>query len=147
MTDTVTLAILSELSLEDMVRFFNDVPGVRQVSRFSDPTTGRSRLALALERAEMKLARLPGVVGQYRIVPVGAATNTRGPGALQRRITVLRRNPKRKGSASHARFALYRRGMTVAEYVAAAEATGVSHRKALKDVYYDRDKGYIGIEE
>jgi hypothetical protein len=40
-------------------------------------------------------------------------------------ITVLRKgNPKREGSASHARYVLPRSGVTVAEYLAAAGSRG-----------------------
>lgn len=48
-------------------------------------------------------------------------------------------NPKRAASASAERFAHYRTGMTVAEYIAAAGD------KALADLKYDTEKGFISI--
>lgn len=148
MTDTVTLTILEELATPQMVAIYNDLPGARQVSRFSDRTTAAKRLEMALATAGMKLARVEGAPGEVRVVPVGAASNTRGPGALEKTITVLAEtNPKRAGSASHARFALYRTGMTVVSYIEAAMATGISRAKARKDVYWDREHGYISVTE
>ena len=145
MADSVTEAILEELTPPQMVELYCQLPGVTPVSRFSDRTTGKARLRLALERTEMKLARGEGGA---RIVPLAAVNAARGPGALQRRITVLATtNPKRPSGASHARFALYRTGMTMAEYVEAAVRTGVSRPKALKDIYHDRDHGHIAVTD
>lgn len=147
MTDTVTLAILAQMTTAQMVEHYNEIPGIRQVSRFSDATTGRKRLELALEAAELKLARIEGQPGVFRVVPVTAASATRHEGALLKRIRVLVPNPKRVGTASHTRFGLYRDGMTVTEYIEAAIATGVNRPKARKDIYHDRDKGLIRVEE
>lgn len=46
-------------------------------------------------------------------------------------------NPKRKNTLAFDRYALYRTGMTVAEYVAAGGRTG--------DVLYDAAEGYIEL--
>lgn len=60
----------------------------------------------------------------------------RGGRALQPEtgvITVVTTdNPKREGSASHARFDLLRSGMTVAEYIAAVEKATGTHRGARR---------------
>lgn len=54
-------------------------------------------------------------------------------------ITILvMDNPKRKGTLTFDRFALYKDGMTVAEYVAAGGRTG--------DVNFDVEQGYISLE-
>jgi hypothetical protein len=149
--DSVTRAILEELTPLQMAELHNQLPGVRPVTRFSDRSTAQARLRLALERAGMKLARterVPIADGGARIVPVDAASNLRGPGACLRRITVLATEcPKRRGSASAVRWALYRSGMTIEEYIVAATATGVSRPKARRDVYHDRDQGFISISE
>ena len=47
-------------------------------------------------------------------------------------------NPKRAGTLAFQRYALYRDGMTVAEYVAAGGRTG--------DVNHDATEGYITLE-
>jgi hypothetical protein len=54
-------------------------------------------------------------------------------------ITLLaEKNPKREGSASHARFAAYVTGQTVAEALAAGLTTG--------DFHHDVDHGFISIQ-
>lgn len=53
-------------------------------------------------------------------------------------ITVVaENNPKRKNTLAFDRFALYRSGMTVAEYIAVGGRTG--------DVLYDAAEGYITL--
>lgn len=47
-------------------------------------------------------------------------------------------NPKRAGTLAEQRFALYRDGMTVAEYVEVGGRTG--------DVNHDVTEGYIALE-
>ena len=76
----------------------------------------RAAAARAKKAAEKKATAAP--------TPKKAAPAARAPAPAAapdgRRITVLApTNPKRPGSAAHARFALYRTGMTVAEFVAA----------------------------
>lgn len=56
----------------------------------------------------------------------------------QRKITLLvKENPKREGSASHARYELYRKAKTIGAYV---EAGGV-----MPDIAYDEAKGFISV--
>jgi len=55
-------------------------------------------------------------------------------------------NPKKAGSRSHARFALYRAGATVGEFVAACVAAGYPASEANADLSWDRRKGFIKIE-
>lgn len=72
-------------------------------------------------------------------VPVSKPTQ-RASVADTARVTVLATtNPKRGASAL--RFALYRSGMTVADYVAAVG----NRRKALQDISWDVAKGYIRV--
>lgn len=53
-------------------------------------------------------------------------------------ITLLAiENPKRKNTLSFTRFALYKNGMTVGDYIAAGGRSG--------DVNYDVENGYISI--
>jgi hypothetical protein len=46
-------------------------------------------------------------------------------------------NPKRKGTLTYTRFALYKNGMTIADYVKAGGRTG--------DINYDIIAGYITV--
>lgn len=148
--ENINRKIIDTLSAAQMAEVYNRIPGVRQVTRFSDRTTAEARLRLALTTHGQKLARtehVPGYAG-VRVVPMAAASELRGLAALEKKITVLvDENPKRPGSASARRFAIYCTGMTVEDYVSAAEDSGVNRPKARKDVYWDRDHGYISVSE
>lgn len=70
--------------------------------------------------------------------PARATFNGRAPRprvADHRVISQIQPNPKKPGSASHARFALYREGMTVSEALAAGVTTA--------DVRWDSERGFI----
>ena len=54
-------------------------------------------------------------------------------------------NPKKAGTASHERFALYHTTDTVAEYIAAVVASGATRAKARADLRWDQARGYITI--
>lgn len=56
-----------------------------------------------------------------------------------RRVATVVPNPKRPGSASHARFELWRPGMTISEARAAGLTAG--------DVVHDISKGFITLED
>lgn len=58
-------------------------------------------------------------------------------------------NPKAKGSKSHARFALYREGMSVGEYVALMYASERSRFPTVirRDITYDWEHGYIRVRK
>lgn len=65
----------------------------------------------------------------------------RGPakrGSDPRVVTHVAPNPKKAGSASHARFELYKVGMTVDEFVAAGGT--------IADVKWDSERGFIKLE-
>lgn len=53
-------------------------------------------------------------------------------------ITQVVPNPKKPGSKAHARYALYREGMTVTEFMAAGGTSA--------DVKYDADHGFIRVD-
>lgn len=65
------------------------------------------------------------------------------------RIEVLvQANPKREGTATHKRWALYRSGMTVGEFLDAArkdEGDRSPRHKYLADVRWDADHGFIAV--
>lgn len=67
-----------------------------------------------------------------------AAPRPRGPAVAKsdpRTIVSVAPNPKKVGSASHARYELYQVGMTVSQFVAAGGTTA--------DVKWDVDKGFV----
>ena len=66
---------------------------------------------------------------------------------LDAKIRVLHKadNPKRKGSAAHAKFALYRDGMTVREF--RREAKKNPKLRARLNLKWDIEKGYIKLEK
>lgn len=56
-----------------------------------------------------------------------------------KKITLIsEKNPKREGSKSHKRFALYKNGMTVGEFV---DAGGL-----FADLAWDSERGFVSIE-
>lgn len=54
-------------------------------------------------------------------------------------------NPKREGTQSHARFALYKKAKTVGDYLDACVKAGHPRKKARLDIRHDLDKGYISL--
>jgi prevent-host-death family protein len=56
-------------------------------------------------------------------------------------------NPKRVGYRSRERFALYRDGMTVADYVAAVIGFGDKEQTALDDLVWDQSRAFIRLEQ
>lgn len=74
-----------------------------------------------------------------------ASTST--PPAAAKVITlVATANPKKPNSASHARFALYTSGQSVAAYVEACKALpGQKARNATADIAWDSKRGYITV--
>lgn len=62
-----------------------------------------------------------------------------------KRIGLLTANPKKPGAKAHARFALYKEGMTVGEYQLACKGAGFSVRNATADIAWDVKHGFIKI--
>lgn len=83
-----------------------------------------------------RLARTESARVEPRVVAKGAAVRRDDP----RRIAyVAETNPKKPGSAAHAKFALYRVGMTVSEFIAAGGTTA--------DVKWDTERGFVRLED
>ena len=60
-------------------------------------------------------------------------------------IAVLaKENPHETGTKNHQRFALYEKGMTVGDVLAAMKKAGYRNRRGT--VRKDRQRGHIGIE-
>ncbi len=66
---------------------------------------------------------------------------------LTKTITVLSdKNPKRENSASHARFAIYKTGMTVEAYITQCVADGQLRRAARADIDWDVKHKFIELK-
>lgn len=111
-----------ELAMLYRVGFGADAP-----KKFSDRATGAERV---WREREAIAAKCPVPTGR---APRAAAPTTRAAGPRRGRpatfadtavITQVTTNPKRAGSAAHARYSLYRPGMTVGQYVAAGGRIG-----------------------
>lgn len=132
-------ARLTALTNAQLAHVYNCV-SERQITKFADHTTAVNRTAAALEKAGMDFT----VEGAT--VTVGAPAKTPGREGDDRRITVVAEgNPKAVGSKSARRFALYRTGMTVAEYIAAVAPLGGGRRKAVRDITWDTAHGFITV--
>lgn len=67
---------------------------------------------------------------------------------LTKKVTIAtegKKNPKKEGSKSHARFALYKDGMTVQAYLEASVAAGQDRKAARADLKWDTDHGFVTI--
>ncbi len=103
---------LSEMTIQQLTDLYNAKSGKAPISKF------RSK-GEAVRRAKALLAQ--------------------GGGREDSRvITHVAENPKRPGSASHARYALYGVGMSVSDFIAAGG------RRA--DVNWDLSHGFIRVE-
>jgi len=66
--------------------------------------------------------------------------------ALSARIVVQTDgNPKKAGTASYDRFALYYAAETVADYIAAVVAGGSTSAKARADLRWDVARGFVTV--
>lgn len=131
---------LDRLEVAQLIQIYNSV-AKRPVTRMSDKTTAVKRTRMALEEAGMDYVIEKGEV-------VVRPLEAQGRPGDSRRITAVAENPKRPGSASHARFGMYRVGMTVGEYVdLAVKNTGVPRAKAIRDIRWDSAHGYVTLEK
>ncbi len=72
-------------------------------------------------------------------------SRAKGDFANDMTITVLaKKNPHQAGTKAHERFALYKKGMTVGDVLAAMKKAGYRNRRGT--VRKDWQKGHIGIE-
>lgn len=143
-----------------VARHVTRVTGNEYDQSIDGPTLYERLSAANLSQAQVILAVAPdpspeAVVALEKLVgrpivreapsPVPAARTTVSPrpkgaavrGSDKRVITSVAPNPKKAGSASHARYALYAVGMTVDQFVAAGGTTG--------DVKWDLQKGFITL--
>ena len=113
----------------------------RPVTKFADHATAVKRTQMALEAKELDF-----LVGDDGTITVAAAGSPEVAKGDDRVITVLvEENPKGAFGASHRRFALYKTGMTVGEYVKGVMALGHERRVAIRDLAWDTGHGYIKV--
>ena len=100
----------------------------------------------ALDFGKEPEAKPAKVARKSRAVKV-EGTTSRSRVAPETVIAAVVENPKKPGSRAHARFALYRAGATVQDFVSACVAAGFPASEANADISWDRRKGFIKIEE
>lgn len=125
-----------------LVDVFKALTG-ESVKKFESRAVGVKRLLKALEeRATPVPEPEPEPIDNPKEVKkmsdVTNGTRARRNDADVIRVTVDK-NPKREGSEAHDRFALYRDGMTLAEYVAAGGRRS--------DLAYDTKHGFVTVEK
>jgi hypothetical protein len=135
-------SILAKCSNAILADAYNSV-SERRITKFSDHSTAVKRTLAALEAAG-KVVDDKGD-GVLAIVDAGKAARSVRDGDESKITVVADSNPKARGSKSHKRFGLYKTGMTVADYVAAASKLGGGRRKAIRDITWDVAHGYIRL--
>lgn len=106
-------------------------------------------MSLAHDPSQPAVEILEALIGQpiarkATTPPKERQTRKQGPRTSASRsdprvITNVQPNPKKPGSASHARFALYEEGMTVAQFCAKGGSPA--------DVKWDAERSYITLED
>lgn len=140
MAKTTLTKRLERLTNSQLAEVYNAV-SERKITKFSDHTTAVKRTELALDAAEQDFTLHEGrvTIGKSGATPKGD----------QRRITVLaEKNPKRPGTAAHARFELYKTGQTVEDFVAACmKKFGDKRSKPIRDIGWDISMKFIRVED
>lgn len=133
---------LDALTNAQLATVYNSV-SERKITKFSDHSTAVKRAQLALETAGMDIDI--DSEGEPSLVPTATVAARRD--GDDRIITVqVDKNPKTIGSRSHGRFAMYRTGMTLGEYIDAVKKSGRNRRLAVRDVNWDREHQYIRLD-
>lgn len=132
---------LDRLTNADLVHVYNSVSALK-VSKFSDHSTAVARTEKVLTTAGRDFTLVDGVV---TIWSPEARPMDNGD---MRTITILSKgNPKQLRSKSHARFELYRNGMTVGQYVRAVGELGRKRRVAIRDIFWDIEHEHISLTD
>lgn len=99
-------------------------------------------------RAAAEAARERAAIAKETVAKAEAASaaSPRTKLIQTQRIQTVVDNPKKPGSRAFARFALYRAGATVRDFIAACEAAGFPAKEAMADLSWDRRHGFITIE-
>jgi len=136
------------LSLSQLVKFFNE-RSPKPVKTFKDKPTALRRVSELLDANPSPTE--DAAPEDSKPAPEAPAPAKSRSGskvhypADHRVLVVATGNPKRAGSASAARFALYHDGMTVGEYVAACTALEGAHPRHRQDVLWDVAHGHIKV--
>lgn len=123
-----------------------DIAKVEETAKVEELTPADRLKALGLT-PEMLVEALKSQ-GYGVVTPVARVGRMSAVSQEDKRVIRLlaKDNPKQKGSAARARFALYRDGMTVAEYFAACMQAGFTKRNVSDDLRYDQEHGSIKID-
>jgi len=117
----------------------------KEKANSAKPAGEVTRAAQAATDAKMKEAN----AAAKKATEAKAAAHKQKEDALKaRKIKIVaEKNPKREGSASHGRFAIYKNGMTVGQYLAACESAKHSTRAARSDIAWDQEHGFIQLSD
>jgi hypothetical protein len=114
------------------------------------PLSGKAALRAIADKAAKThaITKLPPKGERTRLNTAKVSTGRKSVARLketpQGKITVLaKENPKRAGAAK--RFALYKTGMAVADYIKAAVKIGASESYANADIRWDVAHGFISV--
>jgi hypothetical protein len=121
---------LSEVPNQALLNTYNELTG-KSTQKFASRAKGEEQTWKAIEKA--------GVV-PAEVANRSETTGRREP--VNKAATIKRlvsENPKREGTSSHARFELYKDGMTVAAFL--------KKGGFLADIRWDADKGFIELVE
>lgn len=83
--------------------------------------------------------------GKAAGAPAAAIVGVSAASAGHRIAVLVKQNPKVPNRKAHARFALYKDGMTVAAYQEAVKAAGHPFKIAAADLLWDQRHGFISL--
>lgn len=149
-------AIARDPELAEMAKAPEGGPGLARLRRRLDlsalatTTVADGEKARAAVAAKMPKAESPKPKARDRAAPANASdvpapTASRSKLDPAAKIVAVVENPKKAGSRSHARFALYKVGATVQEFIDACVAAGFPAKEATADISWDRRKNFITI--
>lgn len=128
----------SQVAADLRTSTLSDADAARAAVVAGKPTDRKAALDLGVE-PEAKPAKAPKVKAE--------GTKARTKIDTTAKIVAVIENPKKSGSRSHARFALYAVGQTAETFIAACVAAGYPEAEAKADLSWDRRKGFIKFEE
>lgn len=149
----VSEADLLNSDMDRLLQIYNRNAEI-QVKDFPSIEEARARVASLLE-SHFKLKEIPTMAKRNAPADTSndtattattetaaASTESKASSSRTPKSAVIRlktdSNPKRSGSNAHTRFALYRDGMTVEEFIKAGGTMG--------DINFDQGKGFIALE-
>jgi hypothetical protein len=146
---------IESLKTTQLVGFYNQLTG-KDIKKFTDRATAEARVKLVLKEHGKIIIGTPDepTLADKEATPVSAAPYKSVHGDDWKIKLVAATNPKREGSDAAARFALYKDGMTVAEFLEACAALGqqlngkpMPRFRFRADIKWDEAKGFITLEK